>query len=59
MCAMSLAVKFAIALMGLIAAIVSFRTQLLGLYGQDAPDPVEYTPPAYEECVYEGGYDAC
>ncbi|MET1059105.1 MAG: hypothetical protein ABWX84_05890 [Nocardioides sp.] len=34
---MTLTVKFTIALMGLIAAIISYQTQLLGLGGNDPP----------------------
>lgn len=63
---MSLALRFLIALMGLVAALIGYQTQLLGLAGDDSPTRNdvpnnEYIDPNSkdDDCVYDGSYDAC
>ncbi|MFC7724891.1 hypothetical protein ACFQW6_07225 [Nocardioides sp. GCM10028917] len=55
---MTLTVKFVIAVIGLIAAILTFFAAVLNTGGGvDTYDP--YEPAPQGECVYKGGYDAC
>ena len=59
---MTLTLKFLIALMGLVAAIIGYQTQLLGLVGDEPTVPGdERIDPNYkdDDCIWDGSYDAC
>ena len=57
---MTLTVKFVCGVMGLVAALLTYLAAGLNSSAQEDDAPGDYTPvDTYDECIWDGSYDAC